>query len=229
MIVIKSVQLLHLLHFATCYACSSCYTCYTCYACYTCCNCYACFVCRYTCYACYTFAKFACYTSYRRLLHLLLLLRFILLLHFLHLLRLLRLRVLRYTCCACYSTFGILASLATFACYTSCLCHVGYACYIQRLVSIDKPIRNSFYIVSWGILFVSLFYLSWRFSSIFRFVLKNCNQDFDQPIRTPLHWGTLTNLNQSAKRIKSYNCVVHNITVKSYIKKCLCPMWYRWK
>ena len=130
-----------------------------------------------------TFAKFACYTCYQRLLHLLLLLRFLLLLH---LLRLLRLRVLRYTCCAFYSTFGILASLPTFACYTSCPCYVGYACYIQQVVSIDNPIRNLLHcLMSNPIYFFILSKLTIQFN--FPFCLKNYDQDFDQPTRTPLH------------------------------------------
>ena len=90
-----------------------------------CCNCYACYVCL----ACYTYIRRLCYTCYAALSMLAVLVTF-------------AIRLLRYTCCACYSTFAILASLTTFACYTSCPCYVGYACYIQQVVSIDNPIRN---------------------------------------------------------------------------------------
>ena len=127
MIVIKSVQLLHLLHFATCYACSSCYTCH---ACYTCCNSYAFFVWQ-TCYPCQV-----CKVC---LLHLLPTLATLITLATLSTLAT---RVTLVTFATLEGATIHLLRLLQYVCYTSRPCYVGYACYIQQVVSIDNPIRN---------------------------------------------------------------------------------------
>ena len=111
-----------------------------------------------------------------------------------------------YTCYVCYTLATIhLLRLLQFICYIYYPCYVcllhflPLLCWLrlQRFLKLLRLLHSTGGInrqpyqnlsVSWGILFIYLFILS----KLVQFSIsckKLINQDFDQPIRTPLQWG----------------------------------------
>ena len=109
-----------------------------------------------------------------------------------------------YVCQACYDTLELLR-LLQYICHTCFSCFVSLATLLagfamlatlQRLlhstggIQIDSPIRKVLHcLVRNPFYFFVLFKLTIQLNFPFC-VKKLINQDFDQPIRTPLHCGT---------------------------------------